>query len=304
MLHLRLSLKEAHSEPVGRRLEELQGVTRVLSARTPSQPEVVLTADVEPSAADELLAVLSELEVETHQYLLTRLDVVAPISSERLRIQARGAGFAWLEVLGEARANARPLARYLVLMSIAGIIACLGVIESNAVLIVGAMAVSPDLLPVCALSVGVVGRRWRLVRTSLGTLVLGLVLVAAVAALQTLLLEVTGFLDDGFNVDGSSIRQLAAHTDYSTVLVALAAGVAAMLSFETRASAAVGVAISVTTIPASAYLGVAFGSGDAAEGLGALLVLAINVTLLIVSGTATLFVQRRLSTGRSAPPDR
>ncbi len=84
----------------------------------------------------------------------------------------------------------------------------------------------------------------------------------------------------GFNVDQSSLRELAAHTDYSTVLVALAAGVAAMLSFETRASAAVGVAISVTTIPASAYLGVALGSGDVSEGLGALLVLAVNVALL------------------------
>ena len=72
-----------------------------------------------------------------------------------------------------------------------------------------------------------------------------------------------------------------------------------MLSFETRASAAVGVAISVTTIPASAYLGVAFGSGNGAEGFGALLVLAVNVVLLIVSGTATLFVQRRLG---SRPP--
>ena len=115
---------------------------------------------------------------------------------------------------------------------------------------------------------------------------------------MTALLDLTGFLEDGFNVDQSSISELAAHTDYSTVLVALAAGVAAMLSFETRASTAVGVAISVTTIPASAYLGVAFGSGDAAEGLGALLVLAVNVVLLIVSGTATLFVQRRL--GRKA----
>jgi uncharacterized hydrophobic protein (TIGR00271 family) len=303
VLHLRLSLHEGDSEPVGRRVEEIQGVSRVLSARTPSQPEVVLTADVEPGAADELLAVLSELEVQSHQYVLTRLDVVAPITAERLRLQAPGTTFAWLEVLGEARANARPLSRYLVLMAIAGIIAGLGVIESNAVLIVGAMAVSPDLLPVCALSVGLVARRWRLVRTALGTLIVGLALVAGVAALQTSLLELTGILDDGFNVDQSSIRQLAAHTDYSTVLVALAAGVAAMLSFETRASAAVGVAISVTTIPASAYLGVSFGSGDASEGLGALLVLAVNVALLIVSGTATLLVQNRFSNRAPAPPE-
>jgi uncharacterized hydrophobic protein (TIGR00271 family) len=302
VLHLRLSLHEGHAEPVGRRIEEIQGVSRVLSARNPSEPEVVLTADVDPGAADELLAVLSDLDVRSHQYLLTRLDVVAPITVERLRIQAPAAGFAWLEVLGEARAHARPLARYLVLMAIAGVIACLGVIESNAVLIVGAMAVSPDLLPVCALSVGLVARRWRLVRTSAGTLVIGLGLVAGVAALVTSLLDLTTFLEDGFNVDRSSIRQLAAHTDYSTVLVALAAGVAAMLSFETRASAAVGVAISVTTIPASAYLGVALGSGDLSEGLGALLVLAVNVILLIASGTATLFVQRRLS-GRTSRLD-
>ena len=66
------------------------------------------------------------------------------------------------------------------------------------------------------------------------------------------------------------------------MLIALAAGIAAMLSFESRASAAVGVAISVTTIPASAYLGVAIGAGGAGgEALGALVVLLINVSLLI-----------------------
>lgn len=295
MLHLRLSLHEEHSRRIGRRIEQVAGVSRVLEAEAPSGPEVVLAADVESGAADELLAVLSELEVEPHNYVLARLDVVAPITAERLKKAESDAGFAWLEVLGEARANARPLARYLAMMAIAGIIAGTGVIESNAVLIVGAMAVSPDLLPVCALAVGLVARRASLVRTAGGTLVTGLALVATVAMILTLLLSVTGLLESGFNVDESSIRTLAAHTDYSTVLVALAAGVAAMLSFETRASAAVGVAISVTTIPASAYLGVATGAGDASEALSALLVLSINVLLLIVSGTATLFVQRRVS---------
>ena len=299
MLHLRLSLHEDRSQPVGRRLEQIDGVSRVLTAATPSRPEVVLTADVEPGSADDLLDVLGELDVGTHEYILTRLDVVAPITAARLMRQTPDAGFAWLEVLGEARAHARPLARYLVLMAIAGVIASLGVIESNSVLIVGAMAVSPDLLPVCSLSVGLVGRRRQLALTSLGTLLIGLALVAVVAALQTALLDLTGFLESGFDVDESSISNLAARTDVSTVLVALAAGVAAMLSFETRASAAVGVAISVTTIPASAYLGVAFGTGDGPESLGALLVLTINVVLLTVSGTATLFVQRRLAERRA-----
>ncbi len=98
-------------------------------------------------------------------------------------------------------------------------------------------------------------------------------------------------LPAGFTVEDSSLSSLA-KTDYSTVLIALAAGIAAMLSFETRASAAVGVAISVTTIPASAYLGVALGAGGAGEALGALVVLLVNVSLLILSGSTTLVVQR------------
>ena len=74
-----------------------------------------------------------------------------------------------------------------------------------------------------------------------------------------------------------------------------------MLSFETRASAAVGVAISVTTIPASAYLGVAIGAGGSGDALGALVVLAINVSLLILSGSLTLVVQRWLPNRSGAP---
>jgi len=54
-----------------------------------------------------------------------------------------------------------------------------------------------------------------------------------------------------------------------TIVVALFAGVAGMLAIETRASARVGVAISVTTIPAAAYFGVALGLGQAREATGA-----------------------------------
>ena len=87
----------------------------------------------------------------------------------------------------------------------------------------------------------------------------------------------------------------------STPLVALAAGIAGMLAFETRASSTVGVAISVTTIPASAYLGVAAGVGDAHRAAGALLVLGVNVAMLLVGGCSTLIAQRALAR-RAAEP--
>jgi uncharacterized hydrophobic protein (TIGR00271 family) len=162
------------------------------------------------------------------------------------------------------------------------------------------MAVSPDLLPICAACVGIASGRRGLALRSFATLWLGLGLVVLTAAVLSAVLKATGLLPDGFQLESSALNDLA-HTDYSTVLIALAAGVGAILAFETRASAAVGVAISVTTIPASAYLGVAIGAGGVDHALGALVVLVVNVGLLLVSGTATLLVQRRMPNRSGAP---
>jgi uncharacterized hydrophobic protein (TIGR00271 family) len=299
VLQLRASLPDHRCDHFGRLLDGHHGVRRVIR-----QPEAgsaggeVFVADVEPAAADPLVATIREMGIGVDDYVLTKLDVVAP-----LRHPGRGfgdVGFAWVEIVGQARANSRPLARYLALINVAAVIAALGVITGSSILIVGAMAVSPDLLPVCATCVGLASGRRTLAVRSFSTLVLGLGLVIVTAAALSALLKLTGLLPDDFRVEESPLNTLA-HTDYSTVLIALAAGVAAILSFESRASAAVGVAISVTTIPASAYLGVAIGGGGIDNALGALVVLIVNVGLLIVSGTATLLLQRALP-NRSGTP--
>ena len=190
--------------------------------------------------------------------------------------------------------------RYLALMTVAAVIAALGVITDNPILIVGAMAVSPDLLPICAACVGIVGGRVALASRATVTLVLGLLLVVVIGCVLAAVLDATAVIDGKLQLGAGGLSELGT-TDYPTVLVALAAGVAAMLSFETRAAAAVGVAISVTTIPASALLGVAVGLGDFGKAGGAAIVLAVNVTLLIVSGSVTLAVQTWLARRRSVP---
>lgn len=299
MLQLRASIPDHQREHFGRLLGDHEGVRRVMRQREGGAGTAeVFVADVEPAAADPLVDAIRELGIGVDDYLLTKLDVVAP-----LRHPGRGlgdTGFAWVEIVGQARANSRPLARYLALINVAAVIAALGVISGSSILIVGAMAVSPDLLPICASCVGIASRRWGLASRSFVTLTLGLGLVVVTAALLSWLLKVTGLLPDGFQVEDSGLSTFA-HTDYSTVLIALAAGVAAMLAFETRTSAAVGVAISVTTMPASAYLGVAIGGGGSEDAIGALVVLVINVGLLIASGTATLMVQRWLPNRTGTP---
>jgi hypothetical protein len=60
------------------------------------------------------------------------------------------------------------------------------------------------------------------------------------------------------------------------VVVALVAGVARTLALETRASSGVGVAISVTTIPAVGNFGLAVGLGELGKAFGALGVLGVT----------------------------
>ena len=73
-----------------------------------------------------------------------------------------------------------------------------------------------------------------------------------------------------------------------------------MLAVETRASSAVGVAISVTTIPAAAYLGVALGTGVLRASLSAVAVLGVNVAMMVIGGSGALAVQRMIATRTAA----
>jgi len=188
----------------------------------------------------------------------------------------------------------RPLARYLAFMIVAGVVGAYGVIDRNEILIVGAMAVSPDLLPIAATAVGVVGRRAGLAGRALATLLVGLAAASVAAGLCTFAQNQLDLIPSGFNLEEAGVLGSLVSVNDETIVVALVAGVAGMLALETRASSGVGVATSVTTIPAAAYLGVAAGLGELAKATGALGVLGVNVAMLVVGASATLALQRAL----------
>src|SRR3954447_25240587 len=300
MLRIRLAIEEHRANEFATALEGTGGRHQIVSmSREPSGAGVVLEADLLPAVADQVMDLIRQWEIGDGNYLITRQEVIAPTPVHG-SIRG-GTEFAWIEVMGEARANSRLLGRYLALMAIAAVLAAIGVITDNLILIVGAMAVSPDLLPVCAACVGFVAGRARLTRRALVTLLLGILLTWIVASALAWSLQAVGILTGSFQVHEENLHGLAS-IDYSTVLVALAAGVAAMLSFETRAASAVGVAISVTTIPASALFGVSLGLGEVSVSWGAAAVLGVNVTLLLLSGSLTLAFQTFLSRRRAAQP--
>ena len=127
------------------------------------------------------------------------------------------------------------------------------------------------------------------------TLVAGLGCACAVGAALTFALHALGLGPSQLLPGQQGFLEALSTINISTPFVAFAAGVAGMLALETRSSSAVGVAISVTTIPAAAYLGVAAGVGDEPKALGALAVLGVNVVMLLVGGSLALISQRALA---------
>ena len=259
-------------------------ITRTGAERRDGQAAV--TADLQTDAADAALDVLRRLGVPSYDISLLRVEAIQTGSRRPTR-----ASLLWADLLGQAGEHARPVARYLVLMAIAGIIAGYGVIYVNGILIVGAMAVSPDLLPITSIGIALVVRRARLAARALLTLAAGLACTGLHAGTLAAVLDLVDLLPDDFKL-GTGLLSGLTRVNSSTFVVAFAAGIAGMLALESRASAAVGVAISVTTIPAAAYLGVAIGVGEIGEAAGAVGVLGINVGMLTVGGTAALLVQR------------
>lgn len=291
MLFLRVYVPEALAEEVASGLGAIDGVRHLARAPLVEPGAAMVTADVEPGSVDAALEALERFDIPADDVLLARLTLIGPARRDGPFARNSDA-LIWSEVLGEARAQSRIVARYLAFMLIAGTIAAFGVLNGNSILIVGAMAVSPDLLPLTAACVGIVGRRVRLASRAVGTLAVGLALASAASFTVVTVLRAFGLLGAEIDLNGPGAFAPPA-VNASTFVVAFAAGVAGMLAFETRASAAVGVAISVTTIPAAAYLGVSTAVGDGPGSLGAFQVLLVNVTMLLLAGTLTLAIQRR-----------
>ena len=289
MLHLRVFGDTAAMADVAERLDALPGARHVSVGAGVHDGDALVSADLRDAAADTALEILAELEIAHEDISLLRFDAIDPTAASEETV-----ALVWADLLGQARLNARTAVRYLVFMAVAGVIASFGVIEQDQILIIGAMAVAPDLLPITATCTGLVLRRPHLIRRGLVSLLVGLGVACIFAAAVTGFLNLLDLLPREFDIHQVGLTSQQ-HVSAETIIVALAAGVAGMLAVETRASMGVGVAISVTTIPAAAFLGVAAGVGQFAKSLGALGVLGTNIAMMLLGGSIALAVQRRLA---------
>jgi uncharacterized hydrophobic protein (TIGR00271 family) len=183
--------------------------------------------------------------------------------------------------------------QYVLLMVAAAVVATAGLIGDLPIAVVGAMAFSPDLGRLNAMAFAVISREWPLLLRGATSLVVGMMVVIGAAAGVTLLLSL-GTLTDPLSAIPDLLIDFVTIVDGVTVTVAAGAGVAAMVVFiSDRGTAAVGVGVSITTIPAAAYAGIAFADGNWSSGWDALVVLGVNILCVIAAGVVTGLVLRR-----------
>jgi uncharacterized hydrophobic protein (TIGR00271 family) len=304
MIDLEIFGERAAMQTVAEQLDVTDGVSRVRLVDATRDGFSVVSASLHPSTVDAVLAALRGQQVPDEDIVLTRVELVGSLATGRAE-----AGLVWADVVGTAWLNARPIARYLAFMLAAGVIAAYGVIDNNSILIVGAMALSPDLLPITGVGVGVVARLPGLAARAFLTLALGLGAASLAAAVVAFAQDRFDAIPSSFALPPTGVLGSLTIVSNETIVVAVVAGVAGMLALETRASAGVGVAISVTTIPAAAYLGVAAGLGKVGDATGALGVLGTNVLMMVLGAVATLELQgvltrRRVAAGRERATSR
>jgi uncharacterized hydrophobic protein (TIGR00271 family) len=214
-------------------------------------------------------------------------------SAERAAAGSPADAVVWEEVEARTSESADLSFSFVAFMVLATLIAAAGIMTDSQILIIGAMVVGPEFGPLAGFSVAVVQRRLNLARRSLAALAVGFPLAIAGSLTMTLVLRGLGPAPETLTAAGHPATLFISNPNTFSVIVAILAGIAGVLSLTTAKSGALmGVLISVTTIPAAANVGVAAAYGDWGEFGGALAQLGINLTSITLAGIATLSLQR------------
>ncbi|GAA0799022.1 DUF389 domain-containing protein [Spirilliplanes yamanashiensis] len=299
MLHLRIIVPSDKTTRVADLLQADRAVTNVIvlpgAARSPAGDAVV--CDVVREGASNLLAALRELGVDRDgSIMMERVDTVLSRSAERADRRVPGFGVdavVWEEIEHTTGEETRLSAAYLTFLTVATILAGIGVLLDQPILIVGAMVVGPEFGPLAALCVGLVRRRGALVRRSLVALGAGFPIAMAATVLATWGLDAAGLVERSMLTDPRPLTDFIWRPDALSWVVGVLGGVAGMLSLTSaKAGTLVGVLISVTTVPAAANAAVALAYGVPDEAAGSAVQLLVNVAAIVAAGVLTLLVQR------------
>jgi uncharacterized hydrophobic protein (TIGR00271 family) len=299
VLHMRIIAPTDRRDEVLELLNDDVAVTHLVvlpgAARDP-RGDLIL-CDVAREGADAVLQRLRDLDIErSGSVVVSSVDVSLSHAARRAARAAPGHGtdaVVWDEIAHKTGEETHLTATYLLLITVATMIAGIGVLLDQPILIVGAMVVSPEFGPLAALSLALV--RWRtwIIRRSLAALLVGFLVAMLVTIVSTWALTGLDLVNKEMLIGPRPLTDFIWRPDALSWVVASLAGVAGILSLTSNKSGSlVGVLISVTTVPAAANVAVALAYGVVDEAVGSAVQLSINVGAIVTAGVLTLLVQR------------
>ncbi|MFE9704839.1 DUF389 domain-containing protein [Streptomyces sp. NPDC005930] len=301
MLHLRLITPADRTDEVVRLIDRTVGTTHLVvlpgAAREP-EGDVVM-CDVAREAADQLINRLRALGLDSCGAItVENIDLSLSERADKAERDAPGepADAVLWEQLEEATHEESTLSvTYVAFITLATMIAACGVVLDNAILIVGAMAVGPEFGPLAGICTAIVQRAPRLALRSLTALLVGFAVAMAVTVGFSWIMAEFGLFTEGKLEGDRPNTGFVYAPDAFSFVVAVLAGIAGTLSLTSAKSGAlVGVAISVTTVPAAANAAVALSFGDTTQTVGSTEQLLLNLAGIVVAGTCTLLTQKAL----------
>ena len=321
MLHLRVIVLSDECADLVAFLRDAVGVTHLVvtpgAAIDPAGD--LVQADVTREAADDVLDALTARGLQ-HRGAITMEPLDTVLSDAAVQAEKDAPGdpddaIVWHELTGRTREDATLSVTFLAFLSIACLLAAVGVVTDSPVTVVGAMVVGPEFGPLAGIAVGLVARRADLARRSLTALLVGFPVAMLVTAAGALLAEVTGLVELR-DVTAADQVDFIYQVGVFSFVVAVLAGAAGMLSLVSAKSAAlVGVFISVTTVPAAGYAVIAATLGQWAVAAESAAQLAVNMVGIVVAGMGVLWTHRAVARRRetratrretswaSGPPD-
>ncbi|MEV6602133.1 DUF389 domain-containing protein [Actinoplanes sp. NPDC051346] len=299
MLHVRVIAPPSVSGQVQRLLADDDAVTHLIvlpaAAKAPSGD--VVEFDVVREGASHILDVLRELGIDRDgAIVIDRVDTALSAAADRAARRTPGLGVdavVWDEIEHQTGEEAALSASFLTFMSVATVIAAVGVLLDQPILIVGSMVVGPEFGPLAALCVGLVQRKYALVRRSALALAVGFPVGMIITVGAVWALTAAGLVDKSMLLADRPLTDFIWRPDALSWVIGFLGGVAGILSLTSaKAGTLVGVLISVTTVPAAANAAVAVAYGVRDEAYGSAVQLLINMAAIILAGVLTLLVQQ------------
>ncbi|GAB4080833.1 DUF389 domain-containing protein [Modestobacter muralis] len=299
LLHLRVTVPTERSAAVHDLLTDCPGVAHlaVLPGAALRPAGDLFLVDVARESADALVDGLRELHVDTDGGIaMETVDAAVSRSAEEAEDRAPGDGsdaVVWEQVIRTTATDAALSVSFLAFLTIATLLAAVAIVTDSAILVIGAMVLGPEFGPLAALAVGLVHRRRAMTRRALVTLTAGFAVAIASTTLAALLGRALGWFGPELLTQDRPATYFITHPDRWSLVVAVLAGVAGVLSLTSaRSGALVGVFISVTTVPAAGAMALGLALGDAREFGEATAQLAVNAAGILGAALVTLALQR------------